>query len=174
MKIFQAVALSSVLLAATNVWAEEEPVKSQEYYDQELTGNLQEMTAQLQAFSDEFVKYMNAMNKALNATMPQLSQDMGKALASIKPVAETMQKNAENFAQEVNAQLGEFSEPTEKENLTIGGVRPELASETITNPENVIIPEPALTDEVSSAIDAELSQFKQQPRKIKLFPSSVE
>ena len=134
----------------------QEDVKSQEYYDEQVTESLQRMTSELQTVTSEVIKYMNAINKALNESMPQLSDNMGKLISSMKPIAETMQQNVDDFAQAVQQQIDE--------------------SPTFSAPEDVVVPD---VEDIYADIDAELAQFDDfppanEPTKIKLFPSSVE
>jgi hypothetical protein len=161
MKNFVSVLALSCLFACP-VMAEEE--HSQEYYDQQVAEGMKAMTAQLQLMSGEMVKYMNAVNKALNESVPQMSDDMVKVLSTMKPLAENMQKNIDNFAQQVNQELNTETNTEEK----------------IVAPEKVVVPEITTDDHLSEKIDEELAQFEaprlQEPQqnKIKLFPSSIE
>lgn len=175
MKIFNSVLLGVLLLSSASVKAEEE--KSQEYYDQQIEENMKQITAQMQAMSSEMTKYMNAMTKYMNESMPKVSEDMSKFISSVKPLAEAMQKNMQTFAEQVNTEIDAAQKnQTNTEILVITPVKQELASQSITAPEDVQIPEPQTSEsELDSAIDAELAQFNQEkPAKIKLFPSSVE
>ena len=175
MKISHAVLVSSLMLSALPVYAEEPEVKSQEYYDQQVAENMKEITSQLQMMSDEMTKYMNAMNKYMNESMPELSNNMGKMVSSIRPLAETMQKNMQAFTDQINAELDAVQKDDAKtEILVVEPVKPELASSEIIAPEDVKIPD-TVSEDINDAIDAELAQFNiDQPAKIKLFPSSVE
>ena len=180
MKVFMSALLCSVLLSVPTIAADEQNTleteeHSQAYYDQQVTESMKELTSQLQLMSGEIIKYMNAVNKAINESVPQMSEDMGKMISSMKPLAETMQKNVENFAKEINTQL----DLPEDEALSFepAPVRPELASEAIKAPEEVIVP---TREDLSAEIDDELAQFTPPPppsaprAKIKLFPSTVE
>jgi hypothetical protein len=125
--------------------------------------NMKAMTVQLKQMSDELVKFMNAMNKSLDETMPQLSKDMSNVISAMKPVADNLQKNIDNFNQEISASLGDFAKPTDKQ-------------DTIVNPEEIVVQEVAPQD-ITAEIDKELAQFElsSTPQgRIKLFPSSVE
>ena len=149
-------ALWVFLMMTTSAFATEE-TKDQEYYDKQVTQSLQAMTSDLQAATEEMIKYMNAMNKALNESMPQVRENIAKIIASMRPLAETMQKSINDFDQEIEKQLDTPN------------------TETLKAPEEVVIPEPETLD-ISTAIDEELVQFetKVPQKKIKLFPSSVE
>ncbi|MBQ8464988.1 MAG: hypothetical protein IJ545_03155 [Alphaproteobacteria bacterium] len=173
MKLFNSVLFCVLLLSSVAVRAEEE--KSQEYYDKQVEENMKQITSQLKQMSSEMTKYMNAMNKYMNESMPELSENMSKFMSSVKPLTETMQKNMQAFADQVNAEI-EAAEKNKdnSEKLVPAPVKTELASSEIIAPEDVQIAEPQ-AQELDSAIDAELAQFHQeQPSKIKLFPSSVE
>lgn len=175
MKILHVILAGSFMFSALPVCAEDTEEKSQEYYDQQIEENMKQITAQMQTMSSEMTKYMNAMTKYMNESMPKVSNDMGKMFSSIRPLAETMQKNMQAFTDQINAELDAAQkDKTTTEVLVIEPVKPELASSEIIAPEDVKIPEPPTT-ELDSAIDAELAQFNQEnPVKIKLFPSSVE
>ena len=175
MKILHVVLAGSFMFSALSVRAEETEAKSQEYYDQQVAENMKEITSQLQTMSNEMTKYMNAMNKYMNESIPELSNDMGKMLSSIRPLAETMQKNMQAFTDQINAELDAAQkDKTTTEVLVIEPVKPELASSEIIAPEDVKIPD-AVSEDINDAIDEELAQLNtDKPAKIKLFPSSVE
>lgn len=147
----------------------EEQEHSQEYYDQQVAENMQELTSQVQQMSDTLVKYMTALNKVLGQSLPQMNENLIKAMSSMQPVAQTMQKNIEEFEKQLNSQMEVLNEENKDDDYPLpAGVRPELAS----------IQETGTTDEsISAAIDEELATMQiQSPEntKIKLFPSSVE
>lgn len=162
MKKFASVLTLSCLLACPAM-AEEE--HSQEYYDQQVAESMKALTSQLQLMSGEMVKYMNAVNKALNESIPQMSEDMVKVIATMKPLAENMQKNIDTFAEQVNQELEAESS----------------VNDNIVAPEKVVITEISIDDpDLSQKINEELAQFEpplsQETKhpKIKLFPSSIE
>ena len=147
----------------------EEQEHSQEYYDQQVAENMQELTSQVQQMSDTLVKYMTALNKVLGQSLPQMNENLIKAMSSMQPVAQTMQKNIEEFEKQLNAQT-ETLENEENDYPHPAGVKPQLASASQVEE----------TDEnINAAIDEELAQFevahpKEPHYKIKLFQSSVE
>ena len=150
----------SILFNATMVQAEDNQIKSQEYYDKQVAESMQMMTSELQNMTEEMIKYMNAVSKTINESVPLISKNMSDVISAMKPIAENMQKNAQSFADEVGKQLNSSSISTQTEIK-------------------------ASTDdkkEIDDAIDMELSSFKNDEiktdeevnHKIKLFPTSIE
>ena len=174
MKLFAMLLTVSLLTLTNNIHAQETE-KSQAEYDKEVAESLQEMTTQLQNISNDIIKYMNAMNKALEETMPQMTEDVGKIISSMKPLADTMQKNVDNFTKEINEQLDVYELENDPDYPEVAPAKPALAIDDISTPSaSPSIFEP---QDLSSAIDKELAQFQATPtpqRKIKLFLSSVE
>jgi len=165
------------LLCTTPVWAEEEAEEVKEAettvpeiqdFDKQFEDSVKEMTVQLQSMTAELVKYMNTLNKSLGETMPQMTDSMSQVISSMKPVAETMQKNMDNFVNELNQQL---DLPEESSEATV-------SDNTVLPPEQVVIPE-AETQDLNNKIDKELAEINPfvpelPQKKIKLFPYTVE
>lgn len=150
----------SILFNVTTVQAEDNQIKSQEYYDKQVAESMQMMTSELQNMTEEMIKYMNAVSKTINESVPLISKNMSDVISAMKPITENMQKNAQLFADEVGKQLNSSSISTQTEIK-------------------------ASTDdkkEIDDAIDMELSSFKNDEiktdeevnHKIKLFPTSIE
>ena len=161
------VLLGCLMLTALPVYGQDATqTKTQADYDREVEESLKALTEDLQNTSVEMVKYLNAFNKALSESVPQLSQNMTQVLAAIRPIAETMQKNVDDFAKEIDKQMEISEENNQAE--TDAKTQP-LVVET----QEIIVSAP---EDISAKIDAEMAQFEtpREPVKIKLFPSTVE
>ena len=157
------VLLGCLMLTALPVYGQDATqTKTQADYDREVEESLKALTEDLQNTSVEMVKYLNAFNKALSESVPQLSQNMTQVLAAIRPIAETMQKNVDDFAKEIDQQM----EISDDDAVTPQAINTETAKMSVPAPEDI-----------SAQIDAELIALKepvQESAKIKLFPSTVE
>ena len=138
---------------------------SQEYYEKQITDSMEAFSSQLQIMTDEMIKYMNALNKAIDESVPQMSSNLVKIISSMKPLAENMQKNVNDFAQQINKEL----DGTQLDNNVSNTSEP------------ISVPNAEVLDETTmEAIDVELANFEQSQEKekispkIKLFSTSVD
>ena len=170
--MFKYALLLSALMTVTPVFAQETTEnKTQADYDREVGDAFKTLTENLQNTSIEVIKYMNALNKALSESVPQLSQNVSQLVSSVRPIAETMQKNVDDFASEMDKQISDF-EGISSEETDNYPEPPQANISQVNEPqENTLF----------AQIDAEIKRIQEQPVppvsepvKIKLFPSTVE